>query len=124
MKFMDNDKKVDSEESKNITVPEVSKEEEYLNNWKRAQADFINYKKDEGKRMEDFAKFATENVIEDILDVLGNLELAAGHIKDQGLTMVMSQFESLLKKYGVERIAVAGQTFDPAVHEAVEAIVD
>ncbi len=115
MKFMDEDNK---------QPEEVNKEEEYLNNWKRTQADFVNYKKDEGKRMEEFAKYSTASVIEDVLDVIGNLELASQHIQDKGLQMVMSQFESLLKKYGVERIAVAGQTFDPAVHEAVEPIVD
>ena len=101
-----------------------NKEEEYLNNWKRAQADFVNYKKDEAKRLEQFVKFAGESVIEDVIDVVDNLELAAEHIKDEGLKQVLKQFESLFKKYSVERIAVAGQKFDPTVHEAVEAIVD
>ena len=96
--------------------------EEYLNNWKRAEADLINYKKDEAKRMEEFAKFANEDVILEILDVVGNLELAAQHIRDDGLKSIVKQFETILKKYGVERISVAGQKFDPAVHEAAEAI--
>ncbi len=99
----------------------INKEEEYLNNWKRAQADLINYKKDEGKRMEEFIKFANEDVILEVLDVMGNLELAAEHLKDEGLKQVIKQFESLLKKYGVERIAVGGK-FDPNIHEAVDAI--
>ena len=98
-----------------------SKEQEYLNNWKRAQADFVNYKKDEAKRLEEFVKFANESVIIEILDVVGNLELAAEHLKDDGLKQVIKQFEEILKKYNVERIAVAGQ-FDPALHEAVDAI--
>src|SRR3989344_8148303 len=105
-------------------MDEISKEQEYLDSWKRAQADLINYKKDEGKRMEEFIKFANEDVILEVLDVVGNLELAAEHVKDEGLKQVLKQFDSLFKKYSVERIAVVGQTFDPAVHEAVEAIVD
>ena len=120
MKYMDNDNlnpQNGSDMSENIA-------EEYLNNWKRAQADFVNYKKDEARRAEEFVKFANESVIEEVLDVVGNLELAAEHIKDEGLKQVIKQFESLFKKYNVERIAVAGQQFDPAVHEAVEAIVD
>ena len=32
--------------------------EEYLNGWKRAKADLSNYKKDELKRWEEFARFA------------------------------------------------------------------
>ena len=31
--------------------------QEYLNGWKRAKADLINYKKEEGQRMEDFSKY-------------------------------------------------------------------
>lgn len=102
--------------------PEVNKEEEYLNNWKRAQADLINYKKDEFKRMEELIKFGNESLIIDVLDAVSNLELASAHIKDEGLKITLKQFESILKKYGVERIAVAGQAFDPSVHEAVDAI--
>lgn len=100
----------------------INKEDEYLNNWKRAQADFVNYKKDESKRLEEFVKYANESVIEEVLDVVGNLELAAEHIKDEGLKQVIKQFESLFKKYNVERITVDGQKFDPTVHEAVDAI--
>ena len=120
MKFMDNEEKKDSAK---VSVQEHQcREEEYLNNWKRAQADFINYKKDEMKRIEELIKFGNEGLILEVVDVVGNLELAASHVTDSGLSMVIKQFESLLKKYGVERIAVAGQTFDPAVHEAVDAL--
>ena len=95
--------------------------DDYLNNWKRTQADFENYKKDEKKRAEEFVKFSNETLILEVLDVVANLELAAKHIKDEGLNITIRQFESLLKKYGVERITV-GDTFDPNVHEAIDAI--
>jgi len=108
--------------------------EEYLNNWKRAQADFVNYKKDEGKRAEELVKFGNESIILEMVDVVGNLELAFQHTPAEvrsnqkqwfdGLTQVVKQFELLLKKYGVERIAVAGQKFDPTVHEAVGELDD
>lgn len=89
-----------------------TKEQEYLNNWKRAQADLINYKKEEIQRVEELIKFGSEGLI---LEILGILD---------GLEMVSQQFKNLLQKYGVERIAVAGQKFDPAVHEAVGEIAD
>ncbi len=105
--------------------PQISKEEEeYLNSWKRAQADLINYKKDEARRIEEFIKFSNETLILEVLDVVANLELAAKHIPDEGLKNILKQFESLLKKYGVERIAVVGQEFDPAIHEAVGELAD
>ncbi|MEK7616005.1 MAG: nucleotide exchange factor GrpE [Patescibacteria group bacterium] len=102
-------------------VEEKSMEEEYLNNWKRAQADLANYKKEEMRRMEELVKYGNEAIILEVLDVVGNLELAAEHLKDEGLKQVIKQFERLLKKYGVERIVV-GDHFDPNVHEAVDAI--
>jgi len=99
--------------------PQISKEEEYLNNWKRAQADLDNFKKDEKKRAEEFVKFSNESLILEVLDVVANLELAAKHIADEGLKITIKQFESLLSKYGVERITVVGQKFDPTIHEMV-----
>ena len=35
-----------------------SEREEYLNGWKRAKADLINYQKDEQKRLDDIVKFS------------------------------------------------------------------
>src|SRR3990167_10679130 len=52
---------------------------EYLNNWKKERADFINYKKDEAKRMETFVGFANEGLILEFLDIIDNLDLAAKH---------------------------------------------
>lgn len=89
-----------------------NREQEYLNNWKRAQADLVNYKKDELKRVEELIKFGNEVLILEVIEVVAGLE------------MVLKQFEKTLKKHGVERIAVAGQKFDPAVHEAVGEIKD
>ncbi len=92
--------------------------EEYLNGWKRAQADFINYKKDEAKRMEEFVRFSTESVILELVDALDDLYIAAKQNKDQGLDQTVKKFEDLLKKYDVERIKTDG-AFDPVFHEAV-----
>src|SRR3989338_2467504 len=72
--------------------------EEYLNNWKRERADFVNYKKDEGKRMEEFVKFANESLILELLDNLDDLYLAAKQTKDTGLEQIIKKFEDLLKK--------------------------
>ncbi len=114
--------KLMADENNTMEESVVSREEEYLNNWKRAQADFLNYKKEEMKRTEEILKYGNEAVIIDVVDVVGNLELAAAHLKDEGLKQVLKQFDSVLKKYGVQRIAVAGEQFDPALHEAVDTI--
>src|SRR3989344_8059222 len=93
--------------------------EEYLNNWTRERADFVNYKKDEGKRMGEFIKFANEGLIGEVLDVLDDLDLAVKQVKNAGLEQVIKKFDDLLKKYGAERIAV-GVKFDPMLYEVVE----
>lgn len=87
-----------------------SREEEYLNGWKRAQADLANYKKDELKRFEEIIKFANEALIRDLLPVLDSLEIA----------VIQSQFQSILEKVGLQKIKTKiGDKFDPAIHEAI-----
>lgn len=98
---------------------ETDKSDEYLNNWKRERADFINYKKDESKRMEQFLKYASEDVILEVLEIVDDLELAVKELKSVGLEPIVKKFQELFKKYGVERIRIEGK-FDPSLHEAVE----
>lgn len=119
---------VQNEEDGNIELNVCKKQaEEYLNNWKRERADFVNYKKDEGKRMEEFVKFANESLILELLDTLDDLYLAAEDLKNTGLDQVIKKFVDLLKKYGVEKIKIgdpsmsSGQVrFDPMYQEIVE----
>ena len=74
--------------------------------------------------MEEFVQFANEDVILEILDAVGNLELARQHIQDKGLEGIVKEFEKILEKYGIQRITVAGQKFDPTLHEAADAIIE
>lgn len=93
--------------------------EEYLNNWKRERADFINYKKDEAKRMEMFVGFANESLMLEFMDIIDNLDLAAKHeISAESIKQIIKKTEEVLKKYDVERIKI-GKEFDPTLHEAV-----
>jgi molecular chaperone GrpE len=111
-------------------TPSNDKAEEYLNNWKRERADFLNYKKDEAKRIEAFVQFANEDLVLEMMEVMDTLEMALnmfpGKKEDpknkewlSGLESIMKQAQELFKKYGVEKIEV-GKTFDPNLHEAVE----
>ena len=119
---MDEDKKQTEEEKvKEVVVDEkLSKEEEYLNNWKRERADFINYKKEEAKRIEEFARFANEDVILETMEIVDDLELAVLEYKNIGLEQIIKKFKELFKKYGVEEIAVKGEKFNPEHHEVIE----
>ena len=65
------DKKHHKKETK-----EQNKEQEYLENWKRERAAFLNYKKEESERMSKTVKFANQELILNILDVLDNIYIA------------------------------------------------
>ena len=58
---------------------------EYLEGWQRAKADFINFKKDEGKRFEDMARFVTASIVEEFLPVLDSFDLALANFSSQNL---------------------------------------
>lgn len=94
--------------------------EEYLNNWKRERANFLNYKKEEAKRMEEFGRFANEDVVLETIEIVDDLELAVQEYKGIGLEQIVKKFKDLFKKYGVEEIEVNDKKFDPATQEAVE----
>ncbi len=125
----DDNKQQDTEEgaasvSEDVTAQLRRERDDYLEGWKRAKADFINYKKDEIKRFSEFGKFATENLIRELIAVLDSFELAIPKETDEqsqrGLYLIRQQLDDVLRQYGIRRIeAKAGEPFDPALHEAI-----
>ena len=99
--------------------------DEYLAGWQRAKADFANYKKDELKRLEELARYQTEDFVLELIGVMDNFELGIAALEKQGpvekgIYMIKTQIEDILKRRGLMRITIrAGDKFDPAVAEAV-----
>ena len=116
---------MDKQEEKIVADGAETKAEEYLNGWKRAQADLANFRTGESKRFEEFAKFAQEGVLRDFIAVLDSCELAVKAIPEndparKGLDMIRGQLEDTVRRHGLETIEVKrGDAFDPARHEAV-----
>lgn len=114
----------DSSEVQNELEEAKKQAEEYLNNWKRERADFVNYKKEEAKRVEEIVKFANEGLLLKIIDVLDKLDLGLQHEPSETLKQLAKDFEKFLEWYDVKKIEaadLAGQAkFDPILHEAVE----
>jgi len=104
--------------------------EENLNGWKRAKADLINYKKEEGQRMEEFAKYARQRYVLEILPIVDSFDLAAKRIPKEdlenesvkGMMMIKAQLEDFLRANGVEAIDAVGQKFNPELHEAAQMV--
>ncbi len=103
------------------------KAEEYLANWQRAQADFVNYKRRTEQERQEFNSFANANLLMGLLPVLDDLERAieavpAKYKKSdwvEGVRLVQRKFKTSLEGQGVKQIQSLGEHFDPNFHEAL-----
>ena len=102
--------------------------DEYLSGWQRAKADFINYKKEEMKRLEEISQYGNVDLIKDMISVLDNFDLGLRSLEkagpvEKGVYLIKSQMEDILKKRGVEKIDIKpGDQFDPNVAEALSEV--
>ena len=93
----------------------------------RLQADFDNYRKRIDRERKDWAVFANEKLLKDLLPALDTFDLGlANGVKAnapeallEGLRLVQKQMEGALEKSGVTPIDAEGQPFDPNLHEAI-----
>ena len=108
----------------------IKERDEYLDGWKRARADLVNYRNDELKRLQEIARFSSEDILHEVLMVLDSFDLGIASLGDdasskaaQGMFMIRAQLEDILKRKGLERIsAIPGTPFDPSVHEAIASV--
>jgi molecular chaperone GrpE len=122
-----------SEQAEDSTAddPRVAELEQQLkdlqNQYLRLQADFENFKRRTRAEREDLIQFATSRLIQSLLPVLDNLELALVAGKDaqdaasvaKGVEMVVRQFQTILEQEGLTAMQTVGQPFDPNQHEGV-----
>jgi len=101
--------------------------EEYLDGWRRAQAEFSNYKKRQRAEQSKVRELANANLLRKLLPVLDDFDRAIATMPvgveklswTQGLLMVRRKLEAILETEGVEPIETEGASFDPNYHEAV-----
>jgi len=102
-----------------------AKRDEYLAGWQRAKADFLNYKKDELRRLQEFARYGNEELMRDLLGILDSFDLGISALEkmgpvEKGIYIIRGQTEEILRRYGVQKIEMQSHAlFDPTVHEAV-----
>lgn len=100
---------------------------EYLDNWRRATADFSNARKRLQREAEEYRATAAVRVIEKLLPISDDVNRAFENLPaDQadsdwvnGFRMIQRKLDQLLESEGVAAIPTLGQTFDPALHHAV-----
>ena len=93
----------------------------------RLLAEVENTKKRLAREKDEFARYAAETIVRDLLpivDSLGQALVAVDNQSDpqavaQGVQLIHRQLLGLLEKEGVKRIPSLGEPFDPHKHEAV-----
>lgn len=118
-----------SPEGRQKELEEVkSQRDEYLAGWQRARADFLNHKKEERSRMQEFIKFTEEELLVELLPIVDNLELALSRLEgkedtvSKGFSQIAMLVKRFLKDHQVEELKLDGEKFNPEFHEAAEEV--
>lgn len=107
----------------NTKLEKIQKELDRVNEQlKRALADYHNLERRVNQEKQNFSKLSAGVLILKFLPVLDNLKKAAEHIKDDGVKLIIKQFDQILATEDVKEIPALGQVFNPKIHEAVEVV--
>lgn len=102
---------------------------ENWNKYLRQQAEWDNFRKRQERMVADRIQQQKKSLFKNILEVMDNVERALAYQDtmdkeqlQQTLRMLMWQMSEVLRSEGLTPIPTIGETFNPYVHEAVEAI--
>ena len=118
-------KKKDDERVAALEAEKAELNERFL----RICAEYDNFRRRSQKEKESLYGDIRSDVVQKFLPVYDNLERALKQGTEdeayrKGVELIMSQFEQTLEKLGVTPIESLGQTFDPALHNAVMHVDD
>jgi len=107
----------------------AAKADELRDQLLRTIADMDNLRKRAAREKQDAIRFANESLLEKLVPVLDNFEMAmlatasaeGGSVDSlkTGVNMILSQFKNVVADSGLEVIEAQGKAFDPNLHEAV-----
>jgi molecular chaperone GrpE len=107
---------------------QAAKAAQYYEQLLRVTADFDNFKKRAARERQDAIKYANESLLERLIPVLDNFEMALAAANapntsiqsmQSGVNMIQQQLRSAMGEAGLEEIDAAGKKFDPTLHEAI-----
>jgi molecular chaperone GrpE len=110
--------------------------QEYIAKYRHAAQEFEDARLRLRREISKDIERGRREILADLLDVVDNLDRAIDSARQataadpaaasqallQGVEMVRSQFLAKLEGFGVRRLDVDGQRFDPALHEAVSTV--
>ncbi len=119
------------EQNSNITLEQLQADlDSMTSNWKRALADFENYKRQKEKESKELLEFAKEVTVVKLLPTIDALEQGLKHAPQEGndsyknwltgINGIVVQLDKVLGELGVKKIEAIGKKFDPNFHEAVK----
>lgn len=110
----------------------VNKERlEYLTGWQRAQADYVNLKKESSESLIRGKEIGREQLLDSLLPALDSFDMAIGNKESwekvdanwrNGIEYIYSRLLTALTENNVTVIDTVGAPFDPNLHEAIENI--
>lgn len=104
---------------------------EYLTGWQRAQADYVNLKKEGDERLSRGKELGREQLMDSLLPALDAFDMAIGNKEAwekvdenwrNGIEFIHSRLISALEENKMGVIDIIGVPFDPNLHEAIENI--
>lgn len=107
----------------------TEEKQEYLVGWQRAKADLLNARKRDEEEKREFARFAKEDMLGELLPVLQSFEMAFGNKEAwekvdmnwrAGVEYIYNQIRQILEANGLKEVNPLGLPFDPSRDEAVE----
>jgi len=110
-----------------VKIEDVA-EKDFEHQYKLALADYQNLLKQSVKDKADFAKYALNDFLQELLPVYDHLKMSISALpKDEkdsawvkGVEYVLKQFKDLLESRGVVEIKTVGENFDHNLMEALE----
>lgn len=107
------------------SAAEAQQAAELLDDLRRLQADFDNYRKRVVREQTAMVGRASARLVERLLPVLDNFERAVAHGEGgPGIELVYKELYQVLEQEGLEAIEAEGRPFDPRIHEAFQAVDD
>lgn len=108
--------------------------QESAENWNRfvrERADLENYRKRQERLLSDRVQQQKKALLFKLLDVMDNVERALAYqdtmsLQDlqQTLRMFQWQMNEVMRNEGITPVSTVGETFNPYLHEAIEAVED
>lgn len=132
-----NEKKHKHKKDKHGDIKKLEQEKQELeeknkdleNKLLQSKADFINYRKRKDEEVSKMLKYASEDMIKEMLSTIDNFERAIAlddeNLEDElskfleGFKMIYCNLKAVLEKYEVKAIDGNNKPFDPAYHQAV-----